>query len=107
MNFDNLNNIEDSIDNEDNDLTEDQKIIQLLNNKITFTFANVGERIDMDKTINKEIKYINKTLYMLISDINNIKYVLNSFDASRCSERASDNKKIILNNINYLSLEDK
>ena len=92
MNFDNLNVIEDSINednnlnviedsiNEDNNLTEDQKIIQLLNNKI----------IDIDKSINKEIKYINKTLCMLITDINNIKYVLNSFE----------NKKIILNNIN-------
>ena len=80
MNFDNLNNIEDSI-NENNDLTEDQKIIQLLNNKI----------INVDKSINKAIKNINKTLCMLISDINNIKYVLNSIH----------NKKIILNNINY------
>ena len=67
MNIDNLNNIEDSI-NEDNNLTNDQEIIKLLNNKI----------IDIDKSINKAIKNINKTLCMLISDINNIKYVLNS-----------------------------
>ena len=89
MNNDNLNIIEDSI-NENIDLTEDQKIIQLLNNKI----------IDIDKSINKAIKNINKTLCMLISDINNIKFVLNTFE----------NKKIILNNINYvtyLSPEDK
>ena len=86
MNIDNLNVIEDSI-NENNNLTNYQEIIQLLNNKI----------IDIDKSINKAIKNINKTLCMLISDINNIKYVLNNFD----------NKKIILNNINYLSLEDK
>ena len=45
MNIDNLNVIEDSI-NEDNNLTNDQEIIKLLNNKI----------IDMDKTINKAIK---------------------------------------------------
>ena len=86
MNIDNLNIIEDSI-NENIELTNDQKIIQLLNNKI----------MDIDKSINKAIKNINKTLCMLITDINNIKYVLNNFD----------NNKIILNNINYLSLEDK
>ena len=89
MNIDNLNLIEDSI-NEDNNLTNDQEIIKLSNNKI----------IDIDKSINKAIKNINKTLCMLITDINNVKFVLNSFE----------NKKIILNNISYdkyLSLEDK
>ena len=65
MNFDNLNNIEDSIDNENNDLTNDQEILKLLNNKI----------IDIDKSINKAINNINKTLCMLVADINNIKYV--------------------------------
>ena len=40
--------------------------------------------------IDKSIMLINKTINMLISDINNIKFILNSID-----------NKVILNNVNY------
>ena len=68
------NDLENDID--DVKLTDDQILIKILNDRIC--------------NIDKSITSINKTINMLISDINNIKFVLNS-----------TNNKIILNNVKY------
>ena len=68
------NDLENDID--DVKLTDDQILIKILNDKMC--------------NIDKSITSINKTINMLISDINNIKFVLNS-----------TNDKIILGNVKY------
>ena len=69
-----MDDIESNID--DVKLSDNQILIKILNDRIN----------DIDKSITS----ISKTINMLISDINNIKFVLNS-----------TNNKIILNNVKY------
>ena len=74
-----MDNIDYDIDDNDVILNDDQKLIKILNDTIC--------------NIDKSIMLMNNTINMLISDINNIKFVLNSI-----------NDKIILNNIKYIDI---
>ena len=64
------------IDDDNVLLNNEQKSIIILNDRIC--------------NVDKSILLINNTINMLISDINNIKFVLNSI-----------NNKVILNNVKY------
>ena len=59
-------NIDYDIDDNDIILNDDQKLIKILNDRMC--------------NIDKLILLINNTINMLISDVNNIKFVLNSIN---------------------------
>ena len=61
-----MDDIDYDIDDNDVILNDDQKLIKILNDRMC--------------NIDKSILLINNTINMLISDINNIKFVLNSIN---------------------------
>ena len=71
-----MDNIDYDIDDNDVLLNDDQKLINILNDRMC--------------NIDKSIMSINNTINILISDINNIKILLNCID-----------DKVILNNVKY------
>ena len=85
-----MDNIDYDIDDNDVLLTDDQKLIKILNDRMCNIDPGRSGNKCGSAAIDKSIILINNTINMLISDINNIKFVFNSI-----------NDKVILNNVKY------